>query len=210
MVKINMEKIIIFLNGVSSSGKTSIIRSIQHLATIPFLTIGIDTLISMLPSDYTNNSKKEETYFHYEQKTQNEFGDLLHIKSGCLNQNIKCLPNLVDVLLKNGNNVIIDEVILSDDYLSDYVKILNQYKVYFIGIICDRKICIEREYLRKNRAVGLANAQFDIVHSGIREYDLVLDSSHKSSFNLAIEVLNYIQKNNNPQSFLTMKRIFDN
>ncbi|WP_394355839.1 phosphotransferase-like protein [Candidatus Trichorickettsia mobilis] len=40
---------IIFLNGCGSSGKTSIVRSIQHLSNDLWLTFGIDTFISMTP-----------------------------------------------------------------------------------------------------------------------------------------------------------------
>ena len=40
---------IILLNGVGSSGKTSIARSIQHLSTEPWLTFGVDSFISMMP-----------------------------------------------------------------------------------------------------------------------------------------------------------------
>ena len=43
-----MSKIII-LNGPSSSGKTSIARSIQRLSDEPWLTLGIDTFIHMTP-----------------------------------------------------------------------------------------------------------------------------------------------------------------
>jgi chloramphenicol 3-O phosphotransferase len=38
---------IIFLNGCSSAGKTSISKAIQELSDTPWLHIGIDTFIGM-------------------------------------------------------------------------------------------------------------------------------------------------------------------
>jgi chloramphenicol 3-O phosphotransferase len=43
---------IIFLNGCSSSGKTTIAKAIQHLSDEPWLLLGIDTFFHMMPSKY--------------------------------------------------------------------------------------------------------------------------------------------------------------
>ena len=43
---------IIFLNGPGSSGKTSIGKAIQHFADKPWLLLGIDTFINMMPNQY--------------------------------------------------------------------------------------------------------------------------------------------------------------
>ena len=43
---------IIFINGTSSSGKTSIVRALQDLLMEPYLEAGIDKFIWMLPKRY--------------------------------------------------------------------------------------------------------------------------------------------------------------
>jgi len=52
---------IIFLNGCSSAGKTSLVKAIQHLSDEPWLTLGVDATFSWLPvkyfSDASPNSK---------------------------------------------------------------------------------------------------------------------------------------------------------
>ena len=40
---------IIFINGTSSSGKTSIVRALQDLLDKPYLEAGIDKFIFMMP-----------------------------------------------------------------------------------------------------------------------------------------------------------------
>ena len=43
---------IIFINGTSSSGKTSIVRALQDMLKEPYLEAGIDKFIWMLPARY--------------------------------------------------------------------------------------------------------------------------------------------------------------
>ena len=45
---------IIFLNGTSSSGKTSILKSLQDQLQDPYLDMGIDRFIFMMPKRYLN------------------------------------------------------------------------------------------------------------------------------------------------------------
>lgn len=57
---------IIFLNGCGSSGKTSIGRAIQTLSNEPWLLLGVDSFIDMLPEQYMIDcSKAKEGYFSF-------------------------------------------------------------------------------------------------------------------------------------------------
>ena len=49
-----MSGTIIFLNGTSSSGKTTILQALQDSLDEPFLDMGIDRFIRMLPKRYLN------------------------------------------------------------------------------------------------------------------------------------------------------------
>ena len=63
----------------------------------------------------------------------------------------------------------------------------------------------EREYLRRDRALGLSNDQFDRVHTGMLEYDLTVDTSNTSVFGVAKEIITFIANNPNPNGFNTMR-----
>ena len=65
----------------------------------------------------------------------------------------------------------------------------------------------EREILRRDRAIGLANGQINRVHDGLREYDFSVNTTHNSSFALARDILQFINKNPNPQGFKKMESI---
>ena len=57
---------IIFLNGSSSSGKTTLARAIQDLSDEPWMCIGIDTLIDLMPLRYVYLGDKTDVgYFKF-------------------------------------------------------------------------------------------------------------------------------------------------
>ncbi|MBT4964442.1 MAG: hypothetical protein HOI53_00930 [Francisellaceae bacterium] len=111
------------------------------------------------------------------------------------------MPDFAHMLGSRGNNLIIDEVLFNDKQLKSYVDKLADHTVYFIGVKCDLAIMQEREYLRRDRALGLSNDQFDRVHTGTREYDLTVDTSNASVFDIAKEIITFIENNPNPNGF---------
>ena len=48
---------IIFLNGVGSVGKTSIAKALQQLLNEPYLHVGLDHFIDMLPKQYLSKGQ---------------------------------------------------------------------------------------------------------------------------------------------------------
>jgi chloramphenicol 3-O phosphotransferase len=64
----------------------------------------------------------------------------------------------------------------------------------------------ERELLRQDRAVGLSNDQFDRVHSGTREYDLIVDTSSLTVVEVAKEIMVFINSDQRPKGFNNMRR----
>lgn len=51
----------------------------------------------------------------------------------------------------------------------------------------------------------LALNQFDRVHTGIREYDLTVGTSNTSVFDVAKEIITFIENNPNPNGFNNMR-----
>ena len=88
----------------------------------------------------------------------------------------KCMPEFANLLLNEGNNIIIDDVLLDDEQLKNYLnRLSSSHTIYFVGVYCKLNIMQEREILRRNRSVGLSNDQFKRVHNGLREYDITID-----------------------------------
>jgi chloramphenicol 3-O phosphotransferase len=196
---------VILLNGVGSSGKTSIARSIQHLSSEQWLTFGIDTFIEMTP--YPAPSKNAE-YFDFT-PGENSRGPTMKVESKDNGKKLfGAMADVAALLANRGNNLIIDEVLLDDPHLQSYVEKLHDHTVYFIGVYCNLSIMQEREFLRGNRVLGLSNDQYDRVHNGIREYDLTVDTSNRSIFEIAQAIITFIDAEKDPQGFYKMSTPF--
>jgi chloramphenicol 3-O phosphotransferase len=189
---------VILLNGAGSSGKTSIARSIQHLSNESWLTFGIDTFIEMAPYP---SPGKDGKYFSF-LPGENDRGPLMTVEPKATGDKLfGVMADFALLLASQSNNLIIDEVLLDDQHLKQYIQKLSKHILYFVGVKCDLHIMQEREFLRQDRAIGLSNAQFDKVHNGTREYDLIVDTSNSSVFEVAKQILELVSNNKTPQCF---------
>ena len=98
---------IVFLNGCSSAGKTSLAKAIQHLSEELFLFVGIDTLFGAMPRKIVGFGKEAEKGFQY--VVDSKTGGLTEMKvSPYTGLVFSCLPKVVKLLVDNGLNVIFD------------------------------------------------------------------------------------------------------
>jgi chloramphenicol 3-O phosphotransferase len=193
--------VIIFLNGCSSSGKTTLAKAIQHLSQETWLLLGIDTFFHMMPSKYVGFGEKAVEGFHFI-SGQDEEGPLMRIESGCFGNAVTdSIPKVVQSLAGEGHNLIVDEVLRTNKELEGYVRALASHTVYFIGVKCGLKEMQQREILRGDRALGLARNQIASVHGLSRPYDLTVDTTTKSAFSCAEEILGFIKHKPDSQAF---------
>lgn len=187
---------IIFLNGCDSAGKTSITKAIQYLSDELWISFGVDSFIDMLAHT------KQDQYFNFESGS-NERGSLTSTdttEKGAEFFNI--MPEFAKLFASKGQNFIIDEVLFDEEVLKAYAKNLSNHTVYHIGIFCDLPIMQEREILRGDRCIGLANDQLNRVHQGtLNFYDFTVDTTSISNFYAAEEILAYIRNKLNPLAF---------
>ena len=182
---------IIILNGCSSSGKSSIIKAVQHLSNKPFLNLGIDGLFSMMPDRYVKSGDMASEGFYFA-KAKN--GGLL-VKNGPVGDlAIKTLPSLVKNIADSGLDVLVDEVIFEKWMMELYISTLKGHDVHIIAITCDLNIMIEREILRGNRMNGIALAQFELMQQFVYPYDMTIDTTHDSPFTCAKKILSFVNK----------------
>jgi len=200
---------IIFLNGATSSGKTSIVKALQYLEEKPWVAVGIDTMINMMPHKYWAGGEQAEKGFTFISDHDQEGHPIMSIKMGVFGHTIaNSLVDMVSLLDKAGLDIIVDEVLLGDELLKNYVKSLKLSKVYFIGIHCDLRILEEREILRGDRYIGSGRDQISRCHGPTRQYDLEVDTTLQSSFECVKLILNFIASNDDPKSFKTLREKF--
>ncbi|PCI74131.1 hypothetical protein COB28_02105 [Candidatus Dependentiae bacterium] len=186
---------VIFINGPSSAGKTSLTHAIQELSEIPFLQIGIDKIIGLMPkkhndfikSYHPNNSPSKEGFWFESEDSINQ-----KLISGPYAQKVSTLLlNIAETIIEQEHNLIVDEIVLTDSIWKQWQNILAPYQTIFIGITCHDNILTQREQIRKNRMLGSAITQSKLIHIK-KQYNLLLDSTSQSSETLAQIVLKHL------------------
>lgn len=166
-----MNSVAIVLNGTSSSGKTSIAKSLQRQSLTPVLHTQLDTFFGMFnwPTIATED------------------------KNQCFRI---CVDNFyanLSVLATNPCLLVVDHVLEEHAWFEACKKSLQHKKTYFIGIHCPLEILEERELARGDRSIGIAKGQFDTVHLR-KPYALELDSSVATPDECASAIIQFIMK----------------
>lgn len=187
---------IIILNGVSSSGKTTIAKGLQNHFEEHYFWVANDSFCDMCSSK------------HWKQ----DWVIAINKALTAMIYSIKAFSNI-------GLNVIVDQVFLSDDnqkqILEECVKVLHDYPVFFIRVDCELNELERRERERGNRRIGQAKSQLDLVHNH-GEYDLSVNTSEEELKNIISKIEEIVTKNINNNAFQKLyeklqikKTIFD-
>jgi chloramphenicol 3-O phosphotransferase len=167
---------IIFINGTSSSGKTSILKALQNQLAEPYLDMGIDRFIWMLPARYLDRPLWDDV-----------LGKA--IEAGATgHQLFSGMHHAIAVAAERGNNIIADHVFVEKAWVTECAALFANAPAYLIGINCPLKILEERERNRKNRTLGQARAQFEVIHKYCI-YDLEVDTSVFSPDECAAQII---------------------
>jgi len=200
-----VKPLVIFLNGTSSAGKTSIAQALQSLYHTPLLHTGIDTLFSMLPQAVVGESAAANDGYRYIMKN----GFLDHIQIGTYAERLlACTVPLTKVLLEQHNDIVIDEILFPGEgrmFLHSYAEAFTGARAYFVKVDCALEILEQREVARANRHRGLARLQYDYVHNHPYAYDIVIDSGKADSLVCAQEILRFVQAHPEPTAFAAIR-----
>lgn len=178
---------VIFLNGTSSSGKTSISLELQRILDEPYLHVSADTFLHMLPVEYLNGSKPAD-------KTKDA---ILKVAKG--------MHHALSALVATGNNIIVDHVLQERQWLDECVMLLADYKVLFVSVNCSLEELQRRERERGDRNIGLANYQYNLVHKhGI--YDLEINTELNNTHECAQQIKQYLHDNAHLNAFKVLKQ----
>jgi len=172
---------VIFLNGASSSGKTTRARALQDTLERPYLLIGLDTVIGMMPPKNNTWEIDEKTDGFWLKAARDADGHrLVYLHDGPLaHQMYELLRQLVLTTLEAGHNAIVDEVCLTHDRFQAWQEALAPYKTLYVGVTADIATRERREKQRGDRRLGLTRAQGQTVHQD-NVYDLWQDTTHAS------------------------------
>ena len=163
---------VIIVNGTSSVGKSSTIKALQSITSEPFMHVKFDAFLEMLPESmfgHPDGIVFETVQIDGKPSVTIEMGkNMLNALRG--------MRSSVAALASEGNNQIVDDVMLGADDQKYYRQVLGNTKVHFVGLFAPLEVLEQRERDRGDRQIGLARWQYDRVHHGV-VYDLEIDTS---------------------------------
>jgi chloramphenicol 3-O phosphotransferase len=175
---------ILFLNGTSSAGKTTVAREFQKMWYEPTLYASIDSFIFMFPEHVLNADEVRKRV-------------LLPLISAFN----RSLPNLAGC----GFPMIVDYVMESRAWLDECVEYLDGHRVYFVGVKCPLDELERRERARGDRQIGFARWQFERVHR-YGSYDLEIDTYVSTPQDCAAQLKELLLSNTEPEAFPRLAR----
>jgi chloramphenicol 3-O phosphotransferase len=183
---------IVMLNGTSSAGKTSIVNALQDILEEPYLHAGMDTFFHMLPARYLWGA-------HWPEVLDQDGG------AGPVGRTVASgMHGAIAALARAGNNLLVDHVLIEQDWAPECAALWANMRAYLIGVRCPLAIAEQREQQRQDRAPGQARAQFDRVHAHA-VYDFEVDTAAADAASCAAAIKRYLESNATPSAFQRLR-----
>jgi chloramphenicol 3-O-phosphotransferase/integrase len=137
---------VLFVNGASSAGKTSLIRAVQDLVPVPYLHVGLDHFFASVPEPWGGGGPGRYSGEGFSYQACESFADALPwtaITVGRAGAAIyAAYRRSLVTLLEQGCRLAIDELLLSDEIGAHYLALLAPYDVQFV-LMTARPDCLE-------------------------------------------------------------------
>ena len=161
---------IVFLNGVTSSGKTSIVEAIQAREDVFFYVVANDLFQEMVGEKYLR-----ENYWKH------------------LSEIIIMMYHTAKLYSDMGKNVLIDGILVERDEIKPHyhrlLEILKENPLEIVEVYCPLDICKKRNIMRGDRYETQSDEQHELMAKNI-EYRLRVDTSLHSSIECADMIIN--------------------
>lgn len=187
---------VIFLNGTSSAGKTTLAMALQESLTAPYQHMALDQFRDGLPAKYRGLNAPADSTGHAGLNVvpvHHKAAGYTEVRFGTVGkQMLKGMRRAIAAMAREGNNIIIDDIILEQEFLSDYIVALQNVAVYFVAVRCPLEIIAEREAARPGRFPGTAESHIDVCHAH-GQYDVEVDTSNQTPAECAATVIERIE-----------------
>ena len=148
---------IIFLNGVTSSGKTSIVEALQRREDIFFYVVANDLFQEMVGEDYLRKD-----YWKY------------------LSDVIIMMYHTAKLFSDMGKNVLIDGILVEREEIKSHyhqlLEILKDNPLDIVEVYCPLDICRQRNIIRGDRYEAQSQEQHNLMAENIK-YSAKVDTS---------------------------------
>lgn len=148
---------IIFLNGVTSAGKTSIVEALQERDDIFFYVVANDLFQEMIGDKYLR-----ENYWKY------------------LSEVIIMMYHTAKLYSDMGKNILIDGILVEREEITPHylrlLEILKNNPLDLVEVYCPLDVCRKRNIVRGDRYENQSYEQHELMAKNI-EYTLRVDTS---------------------------------
>ena len=152
---------IIFLNGVTSSGKTSIVEALQERDDVFFYVVANDLFQEMVGEKFL-----QENYWKY------------------LSEVIIMMYHTAKLYSDMGKNVLIDGILVEREEIKPHyerlIEILKDNPLDIVEVYCPLEICRQKNIARGDRFENQSQEQFELMAENIK-YSMRVDTSAMSS-----------------------------
>jgi len=179
---------IIFLNGVSSSGKTTMAKALQKKLTEPYCWLSVDNFLHTMDDFYLNDQEWLRA------------GGIEWIWKA-LEAFHKSIKTFSDV----GLNVIADHVVQMESWLNECLNLLRDHDVLFVQVTCPLNEIIRREKERGDRHIGLGESQLEKLLPKDKIYDLTIDTYNNSIEECVDEIIKLLDQPEKFKAFETLR-----
>ena len=172
---------VVLLHGSSSSGKSTVARAIQRLASEPWISLGVDVFWNAVDGRWMEHGSHAAEGFLWTADAR--------IVPGPAGQRLAAgMRAAIVAVAEAGNDVLVDDVFVDPAWLDEWRESLADVEWILVGVFAPLSVVEERERERGNRIAGEARAQVDSIHRGI-PYDLTVDTSRQSPEECARAIL---------------------
>ncbi|HVX44671.1 MAG TPA: AAA family ATPase [Mycobacteriales bacterium] len=170
---------VIFLNGTSSSGKTTVAKALQEILGPTYFHVQIDSLNRQF---YTTSGGTENEMLIAHQRMVLGF--------------YRAVAGLASV----GNHVIVDQLFGERWRMLDCLRVFAGYDVVLVGVHCALEELNRRERARGNRGHGRAAAQLGLVHADL-SYDVEIDTGRQTPHDCATVIRDHLATGHRERAF---------
>ena len=160
---------IIFLNGVTSSGKTSIVDALQSRRDVFFYVVANDLFQEMVGEQYL-----QEDYWKY------------------LSEVIIMMYHTAKLYSDLGKNVLIDGILVEREEIKPHYRqlkeIMKDNPMDIVEVYCPLDICRQRNIERGDRYESQSDEQAELMCKDI-DYSMRVDTSKLSAEECAEEII---------------------
>ena len=170
---------VMFVNGASSAGKTSLIRAVQALVPVPYLHVGLDHFFASVPEPWGGGGPGRYSGAGFAYQACASSADALPrtaITVGPAGAAMyAAYRRSLVTLLEHGCKLAIDELLLSEEIGVDYLALLAPYDVQFVLMTAGAD-CLEQRCAMRHLRPGLG--RWSLIAAGHlpHHYDLTFDS----------------------------------